>query len=540
MGPAAKAASGALSAGGYVLSGRAAFAERPSLHTAAHEAVHMLHHAYGGPTLSHGVGHLSDAHERMADRVADVVTAGGSAEPLLASAFGGQSPSAASGPMLQMINHISSSRYKNKATPWAEIDNQLQLTSDIDSKVAAVNPNRFGPMVTQLGDVCARAEEVTATLDGGRKGGPRTGDPMQTAFGALGSFEEYITDTAEVPKYQFEGGHLIADEILGDDSYVEQNFAPQRRRLNSPIYRKIEEIAAGGLAFVGKKYKKTPTWTLTANVGYPAQTHKVPTDQVQKRLNIANNEIGKKTKPKTITLTTRVPSRWTAVAEVNDKDFVFQHESSLDKKDGAYAGFKGSEALALAEEVNTGKYLDATYWGMDTLKNSSVKRPGTVGTGQASRHSFSAVQSVPRGQSLFQNAKSTALPKTKALVAPRLVRRRPLSEILFAKTADRDRLILTILRENPSLDLTQISLRTAFNQLIQGKLKRQRGTKFSKLDYLKMSRRGVGKTRRGKKKSATAKVAVKKSASPQQQDSLAKLIVLQEFTDANGDMDFSL
>lgn len=538
MGPAARAASGALSAGGYVLNGRAVFAERPSLHTAAHEAAHMVHQARGGAALAHGVGHRSDAHERTADRVADAVAAGRSAEPLLASAFGGMSASAAPRPMLQMINHISANTFTRPKTPWKQIDDQLQLTSDIDSKVAAVNPGRFGPMVTALGDSCARAQSVTATLDGGRKGGPRVGDPMQSAYGALGSFEEYITDTAEVSKYQFEGGHLIADEILGDYSYVQQNFAPQRRRLNSPIYRKIEEIAAGGLTYVGSKMNpKTPTWTLKADVSYPAATHKVLTDQVQKKLNIPNNEIGKKAKPKYVTLTTRVPSRWTAVADVADTDFVFSHESSLDKKDGAYAGFKSSEALALAEEVNTSTFLDATHWGMDTLNKSSTKRPGTVGTGKASRHSFTAVQSVPRGQTAMQNAKSSALPKTQALVAPSLVRMRPLSKVLFAGTAKRNRLILKILNENPGLTLTQTALRTAFNQLIQGKRKLDRGTRFSKLDYMKMSR-GVGKGRRGKKKSATAKVATK--VSPQQQDSLAKLIVLQQFLDPSKDMDFSV
>ncbi|RYF89561.1 MAG: hypothetical protein EON95_18555, partial [Caulobacteraceae bacterium] len=119
MGPAARAASRDLSAGGYVLNGRAAFAERPSLHTAVHEAAHMVHQAHGGAALTHGIGHMSDAHERMADRVADTVAAGGSAEPMFASAFGGAAPSATPGPMLQMINRIRSNTATMRPTEAA-------------------------------------------------------------------------------------------------------------------------------------------------------------------------------------------------------------------------------------------------------------------------------------------------------------------------------------------------------------------------------------------------------------------------------------
>ena len=59
-----------------------AFANSPDLHTAAHEAAHVVQQR-AGVQLKAGVGETGDAHEDHADRVADRVVAGRSAEDLL-------------------------------------------------------------------------------------------------------------------------------------------------------------------------------------------------------------------------------------------------------------------------------------------------------------------------------------------------------------------------------------------------------------------------------------------------------------------------
>lgn len=544
MGPAARAAGQALSADAYILDGRAAFTRRPSLRTAVHEAAHMVHQARGGATLPHGVGHRHDPHERMADRIADRVAAGGSAEPLLASMFGAAAPSAApptaGAPMLQMNNVISGQKNSTKATPWAEIEDQLKLGNgyDIDSVVTGINPGRFGPMVTTLGDSCVRAEEVTATLDGKRTGGVRKADATQSAYGALGSFEEYLTGTPTAPKYEFEGGHLISDEILGTASYVQANFAPQRGHINAPIYRKIEEIAAGGLVQKTGNKKSTPSWTLKAWLTYPAATHQIPTAKIQARLGIQDSNIQASPKPSHVTLTTRVPSRWQAKASVADSDFVFAHESSIDKSDGAYAGFMTDEASVLKEEPKTDQYLDSNYWAMDTLKNASMNRPGTLGTGQASSHTFTAIQSVPRGQTAYLNKGVTSLPQPPPLVAPKLTKIRPITDVVGVTYAKQKLLARQILKENPKLVLTVGSLEEAFRLISQGYQKRLQKKRFSRLDYMKMkianARRGKGR-RKGVKKPATARGG----NTAQFNSSLARLIVMQQFTYPKNSMDFS-
>jgi hypothetical protein len=82
VGGGAETASRALGAEAYASGAHVAFAGAPSLHTAAHEAAHVVQQR-GGVQLKGGVGASGDAHERHADAVADAVVSGGSAERLL-------------------------------------------------------------------------------------------------------------------------------------------------------------------------------------------------------------------------------------------------------------------------------------------------------------------------------------------------------------------------------------------------------------------------------------------------------------------------
>lgn len=77
----------------YVTDNRAGFSSAPSLHTAAHEAAHIVQQR-AGVQLKSGVGNRGDRHEQHADHVADRVVAGRSAEALLQQYAGGGSESA--------------------------------------------------------------------------------------------------------------------------------------------------------------------------------------------------------------------------------------------------------------------------------------------------------------------------------------------------------------------------------------------------------------------------------------------------------------
>lgn len=86
----AASASDAIGAQAYATGNHVAFNGAPDLHTAAHEAAHVVQQRTG-VHLKGGVGEAGDAYEQHADAVADAVVRGESAEALLGS--GGGSPS---------------------------------------------------------------------------------------------------------------------------------------------------------------------------------------------------------------------------------------------------------------------------------------------------------------------------------------------------------------------------------------------------------------------------------------------------------------
>lgn len=66
----------------YAMGDHVAFKESPDLHTAAHEAAHVVQQR-GGVQLKDGVGEAGDSYEQHADAVADFVVQRRSAEELI-------------------------------------------------------------------------------------------------------------------------------------------------------------------------------------------------------------------------------------------------------------------------------------------------------------------------------------------------------------------------------------------------------------------------------------------------------------------------
>ncbi len=88
VGGAATEAAAAMGASAYATGDQIAFAGSPDLHTAAHEAAHVVQQR-AGVQLKGGVGETGDPYERHADAVADAVVAGASAAPILDQMAGG-------------------------------------------------------------------------------------------------------------------------------------------------------------------------------------------------------------------------------------------------------------------------------------------------------------------------------------------------------------------------------------------------------------------------------------------------------------------
>ena len=121
---AAAGASNALGALAFTRGDAVAFARAPDLHTAAHEAAHVVQQR-AGVSLSGGMGRVGDAYEQHADRVADAVVRGQGAESLLdgfARAGSGSSASQSSAPIQRKERGGASAaptqgRGKKKASP---------------------------------------------------------------------------------------------------------------------------------------------------------------------------------------------------------------------------------------------------------------------------------------------------------------------------------------------------------------------------------------------------------------------------------------
>jgi hypothetical protein len=122
----ARDASERMGAEGYATGRDIGFSSsNPSLHTAAHEAAHVVQQR-AGIQLKGGVGEAGDAYEQHADRVADLVVAGKSAESELSRFAGGGSTG---------------------APHAAGVQQKLKLTGDkanIDRALAVMNKGLFG------------------------------------------------------------------------------------------------------------------------------------------------------------------------------------------------------------------------------------------------------------------------------------------------------------------------------------------------------------------------------------------------------------
>lgn len=94
VGGSAGRAASAMGARGFATGEKVGFSGSPSLHTAAHEAAHVVQQR-GGVRLDRGVGKAGDAYEQHADAVADAVVSGRSAEGLLDRYAGGAGPAPA-------------------------------------------------------------------------------------------------------------------------------------------------------------------------------------------------------------------------------------------------------------------------------------------------------------------------------------------------------------------------------------------------------------------------------------------------------------
>lgn len=139
VGGAAAEASAAMGAQGYATGGDVAFAQSPDLHTAAHEAAHVVQQR-GGVSLKGGVGQAGDSYERHADAVADRVVQGHSAVDLLDQMADGAAGGAVQRRVVQRESKKDSSSTQTGEgggeESKASVDDLVKAVSDAETRKA--------------------------------------------------------------------------------------------------------------------------------------------------------------------------------------------------------------------------------------------------------------------------------------------------------------------------------------------------------------------------------------------------------------------
>jgi hypothetical protein len=121
VGGQAAAASEHMGAEAYATGDQIAFRSQPDLHTAAHEAAHVIQQR-AGVQLDGGVGQAGDAYERHADQVADAVVAGRSAESLLGGGAAASGQAAVQRRSVQFFGSLEHKSLGDNVTGGAQYD----------------------------------------------------------------------------------------------------------------------------------------------------------------------------------------------------------------------------------------------------------------------------------------------------------------------------------------------------------------------------------------------------------------------------------
>ena len=182
----------AMGAAAFATGDRVAFAGTPDLHTAAHEAAHVVQQR-AGVHLNGGVGRAGDDHERHADAVADAVTRGASAEPLL-DGYCGAGSATPGGAVQRVLRILNPSRTLYELVPdtkEALRQNYHATEAALDwlDEIARNGDKTYATWKDAVDDAIRRTNERLGTSAAKRKttSGEKTSEKTSEKTGGLGT-----------------------------------------------------------------------------------------------------------------------------------------------------------------------------------------------------------------------------------------------------------------------------------------------------------------------------------------------------------------
>jgi Domain of unknown function (DUF4157) len=239
---AASAANQSMGAEAYATGTHVAFASgSPSLHTAAHEAAHIVQQQ-AGVQLKGGVGEVGDRYERHADAVADLVVQGKSAEPVLDQMAPGTGNSGGA-IQAKVVQFDIKSDLRTAMDGWGTDEEAMFRRCERATVAEAAAVLADPALMQQIRGELDRGD-MTRVLDGLRAPLP---DKLRLAMRGWGTDEDYIHRSLQ----QATPAELAA--IANDDTLVRQleselggeDLKQVLDRLNVGLARKLRFAARG-------------------------------------------------------------------------------------------------------------------------------------------------------------------------------------------------------------------------------------------------------------------------------------------------------
>jgi hypothetical protein len=249
VGGAASAASESMGAEGYATGNDVAFRDSPSLHTAAHEAAHVVQQR-AGVHLKDGTGQSGDVYEQNADAVADRVVSGRSAADLL-PAVGSQSASG------EATQHKPIQLYKKLGgpTPYDTVSDDGKLAVKDHSREAWAEPANIAASNAILASNKSKAKieivsggDVSVAPPGAAAGARATTLKKFRMVDRASSSEVELADDCGTANQQ-----MLGAESAGEFSFVAANKRGTTDEFTGKSEYRGDDHAPGGIVSTTEK-----------------------------------------------------------------------------------------------------------------------------------------------------------------------------------------------------------------------------------------------------------------------------------------------
>lgn len=257
QGPSAGQAATALGARAFAVGNAVAFDGTPDLHTAAHEAAHVVQQR-GGVQLKGGIGEVGDAHEQHANQVADRVVAGSSAEELLDRYTSGSPEVTARAPM-------TSRAFSGTATPV-----QRQSTGDSSSsQPATAAPANPAPDAAEAPSDPPSRHATWPQISGAAED-PKAQQELDIAW--IASLPDHLRESIDV---------AFADSTA--EAHVAKTATPGLAKIDSEINAAEKGLAKRTKKRLTEEHKRATDKDVTADPGYVAERDLLEQDRKQRK-----------------------------------------------------------------------------------------------------------------------------------------------------------------------------------------------------------------------------------------------------------------